>query len=76
LKRHVTAIQAINTGASAVDLILLDGATERWRLPLAVNVPVAVPFPTGIVTTANTVLNANLSAVGTVRINAQGYTAP
>jgi hypothetical protein len=76
LKRHVTAIQAINTGASAVDLILLDGATERWRLPLAVNVPVVVPFPTGIVTTANTVLNANLSAVGTVRINAQGYTAP
>lgn len=76
LKRHVTALQAINTGASAVDLIILDGVTERWRLPLPVNVPVSIPFPTEIVNTANTALNANLSAAGTVRANFQGYTAP
>lgn len=76
LKRHVTACQAINTGASAVDLIILDGATERWRLTLPVNTPVVIPFPTEIVTTANTALNANLSAAGTVRANFQGYTAP
>lgn len=76
LKRHITAGQVINTGASTVDLIILDGATERWRLPLPINVPVTITFPTEIVTTANTALNANLSAVGTVRFNAQGYTAP
>jgi hypothetical protein len=75
LKRHITAAQIINTGASAVDIIILDGATERWRLPLPVNVPVPLEFPTELITTANTALNANLSAVGTVRFNAQGYTS-
>lgn len=76
IKRHLTAVQAINTGASAVDLIILDGSTERWRLTLPVNIPVAFEFPTELVTTANTALNANLSAAGTVRGNFQGYTAP
>jgi hypothetical protein len=76
LKRHVTALQAINTGAAAVDLIILDGATERWRLTLPINAPVVFEFPTEIVTTANAALNANLSAAGTVRANFQGYTAP
>ena len=75
-KRHITALQAINTGAAVVDLILLDGTTERWRLPLPVNVPVTIAFPTELITTVNTALNANLSAAGTVRINAQGYNAP
>ena len=76
LKRHTTALQAINTGASAVDLIILDGATERWRITLPINVPVAIYFPTELLTTTNTALNANLSAAGTVRVCAQGYTAP
>jgi hypothetical protein len=76
IKRHLTALQAINTGASAVDLIILDGTTPRWRLPLPPNVPVAFEFPTEITTTAATALNANLSAAGTVRANFQGYTAP
>ena len=76
IKRHLTACQAINTGAAAVDLIILDGATERWRLTLPINVPVCFDFPTEVTTTANTALNANLSAVGTVRVNFQGYTAP
>lgn len=76
LKRHITALQAINTGASAVDLIILDGATERWRMTLPINVPVSFTFPTELTTTAATALNGNLSAVGTVRVCAQGYTAP
>lgn len=75
-RRNITALQAINTGAAVVDLILLDGVTERWRLPLPINVPVSVEFPTELLATVNTVLNVNLSAVGTVRFNAQGYTAP
>ena len=77
LKRHITALQAINTGAEAVDLILLDGATERWRMPLPVNVPVNYLFSaTHLITTAATALNVQLSAAGTVRVCAQGYTAP
>lgn len=75
LKRNITALQAINTGASAVDLIILDGATERWRLTLPVNIPISISFPTELIATANTALNANLSAVGTVRANFQGYTS-
>lgn len=76
LKRHITGLQAINTGASAVDLIVLDGATERWRMTLPPNVPVDFGFgETHLIATANTALNVNLSAAGTVRVNAQGYTA-
>jgi len=76
IKRHLVSMQAINTGASAVDLIILDGAIERWRLPLPPNAVVDIEFPVHIVVTANTALNANLSATGTVRANFQGYTAP
>ncbi|NBN76830.1 hypothetical protein GWI72_00945 [Microvirga tunisiensis] len=75
LRRHLTAIQAINTGAASVDLIILDGTTERWRMPLPVNVPVSVQLPTGLQVSTNTALNVNLGAAGTVRFNAQGYTA-
>lgn len=76
IKRHATSLWAINTGASAVDLIIKDGATERVRYTLPVNIPVPVTFPTGIQNTANAALNAALSAVGTVRLNMHGYTAP
>jgi len=75
-KRHLVAVQAINTGASAVDLIILDNTTEKWRLPLPPNFPVTVEFPIHLSVTAATALNASLSAAGTVRANFQGYTAP
>jgi len=76
LKRHLTALQAINTGVAVTELLILDGTTERWRFTLPVNDPVIIQFPTEITATANTALNANLSVVGTVRVNFQGYTAP
>lgn len=75
LKSLMTSFWAINTGAAAVDLIILDGATERLRYTLPINVPVHVQFPTCFVVTAATALNANLSAAGTVRLNALGYTS-
>lgn len=76
IKNHITALQAINVGASTVNLLILDGGTVRWQLPLPQNVPMAINFPTELVTTAATALNANIDAVGTVRVNAQGYRAP
>jgi hypothetical protein len=76
IKRHMTSFWAINTGASIVDLIILDGATERHRYPLPPNVPVPCEFLTGIVVSTATALNAALSVAGTVRLNAHGYTAP
>ena len=76
IRNHLTAFWAINTSASAVDLIILDGATERHRYPLPPNVPVFMRFPTGLQTTAATALNANLSAAATsVRVNFTGYTS-
>jgi hypothetical protein len=75
LKRHITALQVTNTG-TANDLIILDGVTERWRMVLPQNIPVSFAFPSGLLTTANTALNFNLSVAGTVRVTAQGYTAP
>jgi len=75
IRNHLTSFWAINTGGAVVDLIILDGATERARYPLPINAPVPVTFPTGLLTTAATALNANLSAAGTVRANFTGYTS-
>jgi hypothetical protein len=76
LKRHVTAIQVTNTGASAVDVIVKDGTTARIQVTIPAGQSVPLPLPTGIPLTANTALNVALSAAGTVRFNALGYTAP
>lgn len=76
LKRHVTLLQATNTGASAVDVLLRDGTNTRQQVTIPAGHSVVMPLPTGITTTANTALNLALSAAGTVRVNALGYTAP
>lgn len=76
LKRHVTLMQATNTGASAVDVLLRDGTNTRLQVTIPANESVVLPLPTGIVVTANTALNVALSAAGTVRVNLLGYTAP
>jgi hypothetical protein len=76
LKRHVTLIQATNTGAAAVDVLLRDGTTTRLQITVPAGQSVFMPLPTGIPLTANTALNVQLSAAGTVRFNALGYTAP
>ena len=76
LKRHVTLMQATNTGAAAVDVLLRDGTTTRLQITVPAGQAIVLPIPTGMVTTANTALNVALSAVGTVRVNILGYTAP
>lgn len=76
LKRHITWAIATNTGASAVDVLIRDGTTTRLQVTIPAGQAVEIPFPTGIPLTANTALNVQLSAAGTVRFNALGYTAP
>lgn len=76
IRRHVTMLQATNTGASAVDVLLRDGTTTRLQVTVHAGQSVVMPLPTGIPTTANTALNVALSAAGTVRVNLLGYTAP
>lgn len=74
LRRYVTAIQVTNTGTADADLTILDGTVVRWVMPLPPKVPTSFEFPVEFLTTANTAIR--VSATGTVRINAQGYTAP
>jgi hypothetical protein len=76
LRRHLTWIGATNTGASAVDLIVKDGANTRLQITIPAGGFVQFELPTGILSTANTALNVALSAAGTVRVNLLGYTAP
>jgi hypothetical protein len=76
LKRFPTWIQATNTGAAAVDVLLRDGTTTRLQITIPAGQSVDSALPTSIPLTANTALNVALSAVGTVRVNLLGYTAP
>ncbi len=76
LKRHVTWFEAFNSGVAAVDVLIRDGTTTRLQVTVGAGASRDIVLPTGIPTTANTALNVALSAVGTVRFNALGYTAP
>lgn len=76
IRRHVTLLQATNTGAAAVDVLLRDATTTRLQVTVPAGQSVVMPLPTGITTTANAILNVALSAAGTVRVNILGYTAP
>jgi hypothetical protein len=76
LKRHITQIVATNTGVAAVDVLIRDGTATRLQITIPAGQALPLRFPTGIPLTANTALNVQLSAVGTVRFNALGYTAP
>lgn len=76
LKRHMTWLDLHNSGASAVDVLIRDGTTTRLQITVPAGQSKVLQFPTGITTTAATALNVQLSAAGTVRLNAGGYTAP
>lgn len=77
IKRHLTWLHMKNTGASPIDVLIKDGTTTRLTFTLNAGEGELILFPTGgTQPTALTALNAQLSAAGTVRINAGGYTAP
>ncbi len=76
IKRHLTWLDLHNSGASAVDVLIRDGTTTRLQITVAAGQSKVLQLPTGITTTAATALNVQLSAAGTVRLNAGGYTAP
>ena len=76
LKRYPTWFQATNTGASAVDVLIRDATTTRLQVTIPAGQSVEFSLPTSVPLTANAALNVALSAVGTVRVNMLGYTAP
>lgn len=76
LCNYLTDMQMINTGASAVDLIIKDGTTAIATYPLPPNVPVNINgLRSPLRSAANAAINVALSAAGTVRLNAQGFIA-
>lgn len=75
-RNYVTAIQAINTSATATKLQILDGASIIWQiqLPASMAAPMNVVFPTPLKCSQNTMLNYNFSVAGaTVDLNVQGF---
>jgi hypothetical protein len=76
IRNYVTSAQFTNSGASAVDAIILDGSTELWRGTIGPNGSISPVFPVPLRGTPATALNVNLSAAGTVRANVQGYFGP
>lgn len=76
IRNYVTGVQFSNSGASAVDVIVLDGTTVIFQATVAAGAFIRACFQTPLRGTAATALNVNLSAAGTVRANVQGYSAP
>lgn len=77
LRRHLTFIGFANTTASAVDLVIKDGASTRLQITMPANSWDYFSLPTGIFSTANTALNVALSAASAgIRVNFLGYTGP
>lgn len=79
IKNYVTGFQIINTGATATEYVIKDGATVIFRgyAPASMNTINDVIFNAPLKGTAATALNfACITAGANVYFNAQGYQAP
>lgn len=77
VRNYLGALQVYNSSATAVDVIVLDGATELWRQTVNATSGREFRFPIPLRGTAATALNINLSAAVTaVRATAQTFQAP
>jgi hypothetical protein len=77
VRNYLGALQVYNSSATAVDVIVLDGATEIWRQTVNATSGREFLFPIPLRGTAATALNINLSAAVTaVRATAQTFQAP
>ena len=74
---YLRKLQLINTGATATEVYVANGATAIWRikLPASMTSPIAITFDDfELVTSANTALNLYVvTAGGAVYANAQGF---
>ncbi len=77
IRNYVTAIQFVNTGATATVVVIKDGSTVIWAGNAQQNVPITINFPTPLKGTAATALNfACLTTAANVYVAVQGYQAP
>lgn len=74
---YLRKLQLINTGATATEVYVANGATAIWRikLPASMTSPIAITFDDfELVTSANTALNFYVATAGAaVYVNAQGF---
>lgn len=76
LRRHIVGCVLFNSGAGPITVNLRDGTTTRLSFTLQANQSLPLDLAGLMLVTANTALNVNLSAAGTVSVTAWGYTAP
>jgi hypothetical protein len=79
IRNYVTGCQLQNTGATATEIQIQDGATVIWRgfLPASMMAIADINFNTPLRGTAATALNVNVVTAGcNVYFNVQGYQAP
>lgn len=79
IRNYVTGVQLQNTGATATEVVIKDGATVIWRGFLPASMPgiADVNFATPLKGSAATALNfACITAGANVYANVQGYQAP
>lgn len=79
MRNYATGMQIQNTGATATEVQVLDGATVIWRgfLPANMLAIADINFMTPLRGTAATAMNFNVVTAGAnVYVNAQGYQAP
>lgn len=73
---YLTALQLMNSSATATEVVIKTGSTVLWRVRLGASMtaPVQIMFPRPIVGGNNTALTAACITTATVTyINAQGY---
>jgi len=74
VRNYLVGLQVYNSAATAVDVIILDGATEIWRQTVNATSGREFNFALPLRGTAATALNVNLSAAASsVRVNAQTF---
>lgn len=79
IRNYMTNLQFINTGATATEIVIKDGATVIWRgfAPANMTSMYDCHFITPLKGTAATALNIGVvTAAGNVYFNCQGYQAP
>lgn len=76
VRNYLTAIQYINTSATASEIVVKDGSTVVWRgvAPANMSAMQSVVFPGGLRGTANTAMNVAMSTTATATVvSAQGF---
>ena len=74
LRTYITDLTVENTGAAAARFLLRDGTTTVWSATVPAGTTLCKVWETPLRLSANTVVNGQLGAAGTVAVQSSGYT--